>query len=207
MILIGVFIVSFVYSLFVKKRFKFFLQKANKNPLLRDLLKEISSQNISLVPFGFSTEFLFGRNCSMLAYFFPKKIAISNKKIIKKFIEKEKKEEFIQEIALKIAHELGHLNESVTSVRESFEERRRVCKIKTNCLCDELLATKMGIKILERITGKRIEEVIPPKVIRHMFDNTLIQCEKCLFLLPECPKIQRVLKEIKSFLDISNNPH
>jgi hypothetical protein len=177
------------YSCFVKKRFNYFIQEIKQDPLLRILLKEIYLQNIRLAPFGLFDEFLLRKKAAMTAI--PMKINISNK-VIKRFLHNrnDKAEKAI--LTLKLAHELGHLNQLFLK-----EKLRTKCKYQNNCLYVELQATKEGCRLLEKISGKKITKTFPKNYLNIIIRTSIEQCKKCIgqgILENKCPKIEELKK-------------
>jgi len=186
-ILIGIFIcllTSFLYSLFVKRRLKFFIQKANEDLLLKALLKEISSRNIGVVPLELFSELIFMRKAKMSS--FPaSEISISNS-LIKKFLKDAIDKNMI---LLDFGHELGHFNQTIFAPFGN-------CKIEKDCLYEEMLATKSGVEIIENLSQKEIKEVIQQELLSLVAPRVLKQCRKCIsFLIArKCPLFQELEK-------------
>lgn len=180
-------VIEFIYrSLFTEKRFNFFLQEVERDPLLKTLLKEIGLRNINLAPFGLFDELLWQRKAAMTAI--PMEITISNK-IIKQFLAGKLDSKLL---ALALAHELGHINQSPLE-----EEVRKICKYQRQCLYAELRATKEGYLLLEKISGKEIKEIFPQNYVIYLTQKSREQCKKCInqgILEDKCPKIEK-LKE------------
>lgn len=176
-------VIEFIYrSLFTEKRFNLFLQKIERDPLLKPLLKEIRLRNIRLVPFGLFDEFLLRRGIGMTAI--PMEIAISNSEI-KQFLAGKLNPKLV---ALALAHELEH----IISL-----PKREICKYHRDCLYQELRATKEGCRRLEKITEKGIRKIFPEKHIRKVLRVSRKQCKKCIkkgILQNKCPEAERLKK-------------
>ena len=215
--LTGIFyLADYIYSFFAKRRLKSFLQKANQDLTFRVLLEKISSFKIDLTPFGLFSEFLLDRNTSMKSNILFMQIAISNR-MIKRFLGGEQWGLTL----LILAHEFGHFRQffpilvknpslipssSLWKLLQGVKVLNKAiikedCPIKErNCLYKEILASRIGIGVLEKNTGKKIREIVSENDLNWSKLTTLEQCKRCIdFLIQSenakrCPRFKALKK-------------
>lgn len=190
-IILIVWLAESICIFFAKRKFKLFLDKADQDPPLKAVIDLIAAKDIKLIP----SKLIFERRAFLEANPHLRCIAISNM-AMKGFLNKKIN---LWVFLLMFTHELGHFHKTFEDHIKLIGERKRTCKIKSDCLYEELSATKIGIQILEEIADKKIEE----KFISTLIGNILSQCRNCVIFFIKnrlnCPK----LKELEEIAEIS----
>lgn len=197
----GAWLMGYIYAYFAKAKFRAFLKKISADPLINGLLEGARLKNIEISPFGLFLEILEAyrgkRKTVMTAFCFSKKVKVSNK-IIKEVLEGKNDGQILNYIPFYLAHEFGHVEIFYTKdpvLIEEITERIEGCGINRSCLYEELLATRIGAKMIKRISGKNIAEVIS---VDYVSRQLIIQCAKCLSRILEdenkCPRVQELKK-------------
>ncbi len=197
-IFLGIFFLIFIIgateiicSFFAKRRFKLFLQKANQDPLLKALIEKILAQKINLVPMCRENR----RKICLLQPQKSERIAVSNG-IIKDFLSGQLKASLL---ALGLAHELGHLQyfQQIQKLTQLDKERKKSCNVrKFKCLYEEMIASAIGLKILNRVAAEKKIKIDLKKISTYLKESAVNQCLECIVFLknPEnaqkCPRFK-----------------
>lgn len=191
--------------LFGKKILNRFLYRANQDATFKMLLKAANVRNLRLIYLPGIFEVL-GAGMSLFKKESSLKIAISIE-LMKKFLEKaaiSKKIYLMNFARLSFAHELGHFDQ-INLETNLEKERKKTCEIKGDCFYIELLASKRGLQIIRKITGKEITK----KLLGDLMATSIIQCHRygCFDFLrkdaSKCPKINKI-KEMVELIFIEN---